>query len=198
MAQAIILSGSYMLYDKHLAAPPAATFEKVRLITPNISGRMDNLRAAILRPQLRSLDRQCIAWNDRYAVVDDGLAGIAGLSRVERPKAERFVASSYQFLLLDLNTESITAMLSRCLMWGVELKWFGADDPVGFTSRYDSWTYAPSEPMPQSDRILKGLTDIRILLTFSLKDCALVARIISQEVIRGYQIDQVGGVCGKK
>ena len=198
MARAIILSGSYMLYGKHLAGPPAEAFEKVRLITPNISGRMDNLRAAILRPQLRSLDRQCIAWNDRYAVVDDGLAGIAGLCRVERPVAERFVASSYQFLLLDWDTESITAMLSRCLMRGVELKWFGAADPVGFTSRYDSWTYALGEPMPKSDRILKGIIDMRLPLTFSLKDCALVARIISQEVVRGYKVDQVGGDCGKK
>jgi dTDP-4-amino-4,6-dideoxygalactose transaminase len=159
---------------------------------------MDNLRAAILRPQLRSLDRQCIAWNDRYAVVDDGLAGIAGLCRVERPAAERFVASSYQFLLLDWDTESITAMLSRCLMRGVELKWFGAADPVGFTSRYDSWTYALGEPMPKSDRILKGIIDMRLPLTFSLKDCALVARIISQEVVRGYNVDQVGGALAKK
>jgi dTDP-4-amino-4,6-dideoxygalactose transaminase len=56
MARAIILSGSYMLYERHGAAPPPQVFERVRLETPNMSGRMDNLRAAILLPQLARLD----------------------------------------------------------------------------------------------------------------------------------------------
>ena len=54
-ARAIILTGSYMLYGKHLAAPGPEVFERVKYDTPNVSGRMDNLRAAILRPQLRNL-----------------------------------------------------------------------------------------------------------------------------------------------
>ena len=58
MARATILSGSYMHYDRHRAAPAAAEFEAIKYDTPNISGRMDNLRAAILRPQLRALSRQ--------------------------------------------------------------------------------------------------------------------------------------------
>ena len=47
MARAVMLSGSYMLYEKHLAAPPPEAFETLRYETPNISGRMDHLRAAI-------------------------------------------------------------------------------------------------------------------------------------------------------
>jgi hypothetical protein len=53
MARATVLSGSYMLYGRHIASPPEEVFRKVRLETPNCSGRMDNLRAAILRPQLK-------------------------------------------------------------------------------------------------------------------------------------------------
>jgi dTDP-4-amino-4,6-dideoxygalactose transaminase len=177
-----MLSGSYMLYGKHRAGPPSEAYEAVRLVTPNISGRMDNLRAAILRPQLRQLEAQCTAWNDRYRVVDQGLAEVAGLTRIKRPQQEKFVASSYQFLLLDWPAEAIRSVLARCLARGVELKWFGAPDPVGFTSRYDSWTYAPSSSMPKSDRILHGIIDMRLPLTFSLDDCATVARIIAQEV----------------
>ena len=79
-------SGSYMIYAKHRAGPPPGAFEAVRLVTPNISGRMDNLRAAILRPQLRRLDSQCQAWNDRYHVVDRALGHVAGLTRVKRPQ----------------------------------------------------------------------------------------------------------------
>jgi hypothetical protein len=53
---------------------------------------------------------------------------------------------------------------------------------VGFTSRYDNWHYAPSTPMPESDRILRGIVDMRLPLTFSLEDCAQIARIIRAEV----------------
>lgn len=187
MARAVMLSGSYMLFGKHRAAPPPEAFEDVRYVTPNISGRMDNLRAAILRPQLRALEAQCARWNDRYRVVDEGLSQCPGLTRIERPAKEEFVASSYQFLLLDWSAEAIHDVIAGCMARGVELKWFGNPEPVAFTSTYASWRYAPSEPMPESDRILHAVMDMRLPLTFSLEDCALIARIIKDEVTRVYQ-----------
>ena len=36
--------------------------------------------------------------------------------------------------------------------------------------------------MPSSDRVLHGIIDMRLPLTFSLEDCALVARILGEEV----------------
>lgn len=182
MARAIMLSGSYMLFDRHRAAPPPETFSEIKYVTPNVSGRMDNLRAAILRPQLRDLATQCARWNDRYRVVDDGLADVTGLRRITRPAQESYVASSYQFLLLDWSATAIKDLLGRCAARGVELKWFGSDEPSGFTSRYDSWRYVDSAPMPTSDRILRGIIDMRLPLTFSLEDCAQIARIIRSEV----------------
>ncbi|VAV95907.1 Aminotransferase, DegT/DnrJ/EryC1/StrS family [hydrothermal vent metagenome] len=182
MARAVILSGSYMLYDRHGTVPPAEVLERVKYNTPNVSGRMDNLRAAILRPQLRALQSQCAAWNARYRVVETGLRGTPGLSVVERPEQETYVGSSIQFLLLDWSDAAIAEILDRCLARGVELKWFGGAEPTGFTSRYDSWRYAPSDAMPKTDRILKGILDMRLPLTFSLEDCALIASIIRAEV----------------
>lgn len=182
MARAIILSGSYMLYGRNGTVPPAEVFDRVKYVTPNVSGRMDHLRAAILRPQLARLDQQCAAWNDRYRVVEDGLRGTPGLRLVERPEEERFVGSSIQVLLLDWPPEAVQEVLRRCAARGVELKWFGGAEPVGFTSRYDSWRYAPPQSLPESDRILRSILDMRLPLTFSLDDCALIARIIRAEV----------------
>lgn len=187
MARAIMLSGSYMLFEKHRAAPPPEVFAQIKYETPNISGRMDNLRAAILRPQLRSLSAQGANWNARYRVVAEGLGNTPGLTLITRPEAERFVASSFQFLLLDWAADAVLDVLRRCAARGVELKWFGEAEPVGFTSRYDSWHYAPSEPMPASDRVLAGIVDMRLPLTFSLDDCAMIARIIRAEVSSVYQ-----------
>jgi dTDP-4-amino-4,6-dideoxygalactose transaminase len=182
MARATLLSGSYMLYERHGTVPPEATFDAVKYDTPNVSGRMDHLRAAILRPQLRNLDAQCAAWTARYRVVEDGLRGTPGLTVVERASQESFVGSSIQFLLMDWPGAGITEVLDRCRARGVELKWFGASEPAGFTSRYDNWHYAPSVPMPETDRILRGIVDMRLPLTFSLEDCAQIARIIRAEV----------------
>ncbi|MEO0829511.1 MAG: DegT/DnrJ/EryC1/StrS family aminotransferase, partial [Pseudomonadota bacterium] len=182
MARAILLSGSYMLYERHAAAPPAEVFEALRYDMPNVSGRMDNLRAAILRPQLARLTEQVARWNERYAAIEDGLRETPGLMLIERPQEESIVGSSFQFLLMDWTADDVQSVLARCAARGVELKWFGADEPAAFTSRYDHWRYAQPEPMPETDRILRGLMDIRLPLTFSLEDCAQIARIIRAEV----------------
>jgi dTDP-4-amino-4,6-dideoxygalactose transaminase len=187
MARAILLSGSYMLYERHLARPPAEAFEAVKYVTPNVSGRMDHLRAAILRPQLRGLQEQVTRWNALYRVVEEGLRGTPGLTVVDRPDEESYVGSSIQFLLLDWEERKVQEVLGRCAARGVELKWFGGAEPVAFTSRYDSWRYAEAERMPESDRVLAGIVDMRLPLTFSQEDCALIAGIIRAEVGAVYQ-----------
>ncbi len=187
MARAVMLSGSYMLYGRHLAGPPQQAFEDIRYDTPNVSGRMDNLRAAILRPQLRALPGQCARWNERYLAVEQGLRGTPGLTVIDRPSEEAFVGSSIQVLLPDWPEKAVQTVLARTLARGVELKWFGAAEPVAFTSRHDSWRYAPRQSLPNTDRILAGLLDMRLPLTFSLRDCSLIARIIREEVSAVWQ-----------
>ncbi len=188
-ARAVILSGSYMMYERHRAAPSPEVFERVKYVTPNISGRMDNLRAAILRPQLRGLGDQVAAWNARYRVVEDGLRGTPGLSLTHRPQAEHYVGSSLQFLLRDWPAVKVREVLRRCAGRGVELKWFGAQEPLAFTSRYESWRYVAACKLPNTDRVLAGLIDMRLPLTFSLEDCALIARIVRAEVGAVFQSD---------
>ncbi len=186
-ARAIMYSGSYMLYETHLAGPPKEVFETIRYETPNISGRMDNLRAAILRPQLADLATQCARWNERYFAIEAGLRDTTGLTVIERPAEEAIVGSSIQFLLDGWNGASVQELLARCKARGVELKWFGNAEPVGFTSRYDSWRYVDAPAMPASDKVLAGIVDMRVPLTFTLEDCAQIARIIREEVGRVYQ-----------
>jgi dTDP-4-amino-4,6-dideoxygalactose transaminase len=181
-AKSVLLSGSYMLYARHRAAPPPEMFDGLRLDIPNISGRMDNLRAAILRPQLRLLEERRIRWQALYQTLEAGLAHVPGLHLIPRPAHETYVASSFQFLLPEWEGARVAALLARCLARGVELKWFGAAEPVAFTSRYSHWAYANPQPMPQTDRVLAGLIDMRLPLTFSPDDAALIARIIRAEV----------------
>ncbi|MBO0902551.1 DegT/DnrJ/EryC1/StrS family aminotransferase [Jiella sonneratiae] len=178
MARAIILSGSYMLYGRHGAAPEPSVFETIRLETPNMSGRMDNLRAAILVPQLQRLSENIERWNERYRIVASGLAGCEGIVLPKRRDEEGFVGSSIQFLIPNVAPEAARAFVAAAGDLGVDLKWFGADEPVAFTSNHTSWRYMPAQSLPRTDAVLSGLFDMRLPLTFSAADCAEIAAII--------------------
>lgn len=182
MARAIMLSGSYMLYERHGAAPPVETFETIRLETPNMSGRMDNVRAAILLPQLANLEQSIDRWNARYDAISDKLSLVNAISVRQRPSQERYVGSSIQFVLPWMENGQINDFVMANKALGVELKWFGANNPVAFTSNHHSWRYVQAQSLPVTDRILSGLFDMRIPLTFSVDDCTHIADIIMHTV----------------
>ena len=177
-ARATILSGSYMLFGRHGAGPELAVYEDIRCEMPNCSARMDALRAAILRPQLANIDTSIARWNARYRLVEAGLREDARIAITPRPQAEDYVGSSIQFRVPDLTAEGCHALLKAAAAAGVELKWFGNADPVGFTSAHQSWRYVARQQLPQTDAILATLFDMRLPLTFSEADCALIATLI--------------------
>ena len=184
MARATILSGSYMLYGRHTAVPDGDVFDRIRLDTPNCSGRMDNLRAAILRPQLVELDQLVEAWNVRYRAIEAVLRSAPGVRLPKRTDQEAFVGSSIQFLVSSLDAAGMRNLVTQCISRGVELKWFGDPEPVAYTSRYDSWRYLERQSLPVTDRVLASLLDMRIPLTFGVEDCRLIGRIISDSLAK--------------
>ncbi len=181
MARAVIHSGSYMLYGRHLAVPEEKIFRGVRLLTPNMSGRMDNLRAAILRVQLKELDENCRRWNVLYSCLEAALRKTPGLYMPVRPQHEQYVGSSIQFSLPEFSESGMRSFVESCGRRGVEVKWFGDKEPRGFTSRYDSWQYIREQAdLPVTRRVLSTLCDMRIPLTFDETDCTLVGEIIDE------------------
>ena len=182
IAKAIIYSGSYMLYDRHYAAPDKSYFEEARLQIPNYSGRMDNLRAATLIPQLKTLNQRCKAWNLRYEIVSELLAKSDKIRLIPRLPEEEFVASSIQFNMKNFSYSDVESFLNRCSKRGVALKWFGNHSPDNYTSKYDSWSYIDDKAaLTNTDKVLSTLMDMRLPLTFNEVDCKLIANIIIQE-----------------
>ncbi|MFT5218622.1 MAG: dTDP-4-amino-4,6-dideoxygalactose transaminase [Planctomycetota bacterium] len=180
IARAIIHSGSYMLFERNGTAPPADVFADIKLDTPNYSGRMDNLRASILRPQLNQLDENCGRWNERYRKLEQVLSENNHIQLSQRPEQESFVGSSLQFRVEALAPDQINDFIQSCAGRGVELKWFGGAEPHGFTSRYDSWRYIASrQHLPATLNILATTFDLRIPLTFSVEDMVTIGEIIN-------------------
>lgn len=181
IARAIIYSGSYMLYERHTSRPDMAVFESIKTMVPNYSCRMDNLRAAILRPQLEILDNQSARWNKRYRILEAGLTAIPGITCPRRDPRESYVGSSIQFSLIGQDEPTIRRFLAECQALGVELKWFGNKEPVGFTSAYESWRYFGKLPhLPNTLRVLSVMCDMRIPLTFTADDCRTIIEVIRE------------------
>jgi dTDP-4-amino-4,6-dideoxygalactose transaminase len=175
MARAIIMSGSYMLYERHGAAPAAEAFERIRLETPNMSARMDNLRAAILLPQLDRLDDAIARWNALHDRMAERLATLPGVALPHRPEPELYVGSSIQFRLPGLGGDAARQLVAEAAARGVELKWFGASEPAGFTSNHGSWRYLREQSLLRTDAVLSTLFDMRLPLTFTPADCDAIA-----------------------
>ena len=88
IAKAIIHSGSYMLYGRHASSPNDKIFENIKLKSANFSGRMDNLRSAILIPQLSQLDNKILQWNKLYDEISANLKRQNGIFLPKRDKKE--------------------------------------------------------------------------------------------------------------
>ena len=182
-ARATILSGSYMLHARHGAAPHEAVFRDVRLDQPNCSARLDEARAAMIRAQLPLLDANVVRWNERHDVFERRFRK-AGIRVPRRDGRELRVGSSFQF---HADVADVPAFVAGCAARGVDVKWFGADEPHGFTSRYDSWAFLGPQPdLPRTRAVLATTCDVRVPLTFTIEDCRTVATIIERELAAGH------------
>ena len=179
VAQAILMSGCYMMYDQHLSKPSSDVFERWKYLTPNFSMRMSNLAAALLRPQIAQLADRGRRWNHIYATLERELAKTECISIPPRNAKEEFVASSIQFTL-NLKPHQIEMFLKECNSRGLYIKWFGTPNPIAFTSNYEHWHYLSSKPdIPDSKAVLNQLMDLRTPLSLTDEDCVLIGKIVA-------------------
>lgn len=182
-AQAILLSGSYMLYRQHRARPSDAVFERHRYSTPNCSMRMSSLVASILRPQLAVLEKSNEKWRWIYRHLARRLGDVDHIRLPERPEKEHFVPSSLQFFLDGLSDRQVGRFVESADAHGVHVKWFGRAEPTGFTSRHDHWRYVGSATeVPAADRILHGLCDLRLPLWLGERECETIAAVLRDAI----------------
>ncbi|KRE81438.1 hypothetical protein ASG86_12990 [Arthrobacter sp. Soil764] len=179
-ARAILHSGSYMLYGQHAARPPESSFEKLRGRIPNYSLRLSALAAALALPQLDLLPGRAERMNASYRCLEQLLRSVAGVHVIERPAKEQFIGSSLQFRLPGLSGAQIADFVAICQVHGLGLKWFGATRMEGFTSRPSQWEYvANAKTLPQTEKLLATLCDMRIPPSMEEQHCRQAAQIIT-------------------
>ncbi|MEM7721360.1 MAG: DegT/DnrJ/EryC1/StrS aminotransferase family protein [Pseudomonadota bacterium] len=183
-ARATILSGSYMHWARHGAGPSSDAFGDARLDMPNGSARMDNLRAALLLPQIDDLDANLDRWARLSEIVRAALASAPGVVLPTVPAAARRIGSSIQWRMPALDAAGCRRFVAACADCGLDIKWFGDADPKGFTSTHASWRYVPRQMLPRTDDVLATLFDMRLPLTFTEGDCALIGRVLTEVASR--------------
>jgi dTDP-4-amino-4,6-dideoxygalactose transaminase len=181
-AKAILYSGSYMLYGQHASAPSTAVFDKWKKHIPNFSMRMSNLVACILRPQLREMSDRGARWNKIYGWLEQLLNAIEGIEVPPRDAKEAYVASSIQFHIGGVNRNEMMSLVDRCTERGVAIKWFGRNEPRGYTSQYHDWQYLDPQNLPDTTTILATTCDMRIPMSLTREHCIKIAAIIAQEL----------------
>jgi dTDP-4-amino-4,6-dideoxygalactose transaminase len=179
-AQAILMSGCYMMYDQHILKPGPDVFERWKYVTPNFSMRMSNLAAALLRPQIGQLAERGRRWNHIYATLERELTRTELVSVPARNAKEAYIASSIQFSL-NMKPHQIERFVQECSLRGLYIKWFGTPAPVAFTSNFEHWHYLASKPdIPHSKAVLDQLMDLRTPLSLTDDDCVLIGKIVSK------------------
>jgi dTDP-4-amino-4,6-dideoxygalactose transaminase len=177
-AQAILMSGCYMMYEQHILRPSNDVFERWKFVTPNFSMRMSNLAAALLRPQIGMLSQRGKTWNHIYTTLQAQLQKAQGVSVPHRPPKEEFIASSIQFSMA-MEPRQIRIFLQECELRGLYIKWFGGQEPKAFTSNYAHWHYITEKPvLTHSMAVMQQLLDLRMPLSLTEADCELIGQIV--------------------
>ena len=122
-------AGAYEgLSVKHLTVPPKEAFAGLSVKLPNYSLRMSGLLAAVLRPQVKTIDQRAQAYNARYeklkAQLLERLPGLITIPDVT-PGVTMPVHDSLQFNLdYGITDEQTQDFLDECAAHGLPVELF--------------------------------------------------------------------------
>ena len=179
----ILGAGCYeKLYKKHLARPfDDDLFEELKPTVPGFSLRMNNLTAAVIRPQINKLEAKVAQYKKRYNRLIGLLASVDRIRIPNPPEKCDRAPSSIQFNLLNLTTKQLDKFIKETAVRGVKIQVFGRFDNARY---FKNWRYSFAEipDLEQTDEIISFACDLRISLSFSLEDIDNLASIVKEVI----------------
>ena len=177
-AQAILHSGSYMLYAQNGTVPRAEVMERWQGACGNYSMRMGPLAAALALPQLDLLASRVADWNASHDRIVARLCKAEGFVLPNRPDAESYAQSSLQFRLPGFSSARMRSYVDAARAAGVWVKWFGTQAPEGYSSNPAHWPNAHASDVPRACVIQATLCDIRLPLGMTQDECDSIADVL--------------------
>lgn len=185
-AQCAVYAGAYEgLASKHVTVPGPEAFGNYPNELPNYSVRMSNLAAAVIKPQMKTLEDRIEKYNSRYAKLTAALEERIGkyMSIPQNtPGVTMPVHDSLQFNLShDITDEQVQAFLDECAAHGLPVELFGHKSNA---RNFVNWGFAPADdPLPLTAKMLSRACDVRMPLMWDDKDFDDMADVLSESLL---------------
>ena len=186
VARAVIMSGAYEHnWAKHFTAPDAeldAAFAKTQNKWPLYNLRLNNLSAAIIRPQLDEITRRVSDGRRNHDYVAARLNSSAWLEVPEKLGKELRAPDSIQFNLVGLDKHETLAFADAAAARGVKVQVFGlsTDNARAFWN----WEFIPGDvpALPQTRAMLMKACDTRLPARLKQPELDVIADAIIDAV----------------
>lgn len=185
-AKCAVYAGAYEgLASKHVTVPGPEVFGDLPKELPNYSVRMSNLAAAVVRPQVKTLEERIKKYNSRYAKLTASVQERVGAYLsipVNTPGVTTPVHDSLQFNLShDITDEQVQDFLEECANHGLPVELFGHKSNA---RNFVNWFFAPAdEPLPMTAKMLSRACDVRMPLMWDDKDFDDMADVICESLL---------------
>lgn len=185
-AKCAVYAGAYEgLASKHVTVPGPEVFADLPTQLPNYSLRMSNLAAAVIKPQLNTLEERIVKYNARYEKLTKAVEARVGqyLSiPVNTPGVTTPVHDSLQFNLShDITDEQVQEFLDECAAHGLPVELFGHKSNA---RNFINWGFAPAEePLPLTAKMLSRACDVRMPYMWDDKDFDDMADVICESLL---------------
>jgi len=184
-AKTAVYAGAYEgLAAKHMTVPGPEHFKDLPVEIPNYSLRMNAVSAAIIRPQIKTLDERIAKYNKRYSDLCERMEARVGDHMTVpqlTPEVSLMVHDSFQFNLDKKWTpEMIEDFLAECGAHGLPVELFGHKSNA---RNFVNWGFAPAEePLPKTAEMLSRACDVRLPLMWDDEDFEDMANVLAESM----------------
>jgi hypothetical protein len=162
----------------HLLAPP-----QVNNMLPNFSLRMHEVTAAMILPQIDTIELRRSKYNSRYYALAARLRLLPGVQVPEQLPQVTIVGDSIQFNVEGLDTlEKTDKFLSLCAARGLPVECFGGKSNA---RNFANWQFAPQPDcgLPATAALIARAFDVRMPLLFEDEDFAVMHDIVAESLV---------------
>ena len=176
IVKAIYLSGAYeKSHEKHFVE--SQLFDKYRNLLPAYNLRMNNVSAAIIRPQLDLVETKIVKYLENYELLASRINQSPFIEVPHRDIRERMAPDSIQFHLKNLTPVQAKDFMNKAREKGVSLYVFGADK--NNARLFWNWKYIGKIPELNKTRDILNLTcDMRLPYFFNKEQINYISEAI--------------------
>lgn len=176
IVKAIYLSGAFeKSYERHFLQ--SELFGKYKNIFPIFNLRMHNVSAAIIRPQIKAIEKKVAIYNRNYKYLVGKLSVSHNIQIPHADLRERRAPDSIQFNLKGLTLDKVRKFMDKVRERGISLYAFGIHpDNVRV---FWNWKYIKgTPPLPKTKDVLMFACDMRLPVSFSRFHLDYIAHVI--------------------